>query len=132
MKQRSGTSTQSTKTGGRLAWKYEFRPLVFESTGGVGRSARRFAKDLERHIRDKLCSSAEKNFENCPNKLLTAVNFAIQRGNGAMILAREPVEEKLTADELSCIRFSLARQKKKLTRRFQGALSNGWMSMSGR
>ena len=38
-----------------------------------------------------------------------------------MILAREPVEEKLTADELSCIRFSLARQKKKA----EEALSRG-------
>ena len=41
------------------------------------------------------------------------MNVTIQRGNGAMILAREPIQEKLTGEDFTAVRLTIERQKQK-------------------
>ena len=99
--------------GGRLADQYDFVPMIFESSGGVGSSAIKFANELERRRREKLCSTADLDpKQHGSNRVLTAVNVTVQRFNSHMILAREPDLENLQPTDRKLLSMSAELDRK--------------------
>ena len=94
---------------------YEFLPMIFESSGGVGNMALKFAVELEKRRTEKLCSTAagssERNSQ--PNRLLTAINVSVQRSNAEMILAREPAQDYFLTEKLVEVDLAVASERRK-------------------
>ena len=92
--------------------KYDFTPMIFESTGGVSKEAYKLAKLLENKRREKLCSSS--SLDATPdrrNKLLTLINLTVQRCNSEALIQREPVNDIRLTKELHKVKFAVAKRK---------------------
>ena len=89
--------------------KYEFLPFIIEASGGLGKAAHGFCKELKRRRESLNCNhdpdGAKRNFS---DPLLVAISVELQRANCRMILERAPRTENLIESEVVKCRQSVA------------------------
>ena len=110
------------KNDGHLSENFIFMPIVFETSGGVSKTAHKFAKIIEAKRKLKLCSSATPDKRTYPNRLLTNINIQVQHINGTMIIDREPEPEALRLRKLVVAQIEASHEKQNARERVQGVV----------
>ena len=82
--------------------KYELLPFIVETSGGMGKAAHGFCKELKR-LRESLnCNHDPDGAKRSPasDPVLVAISVELQRANCRMILERAPCAENLIESEI--------------------------------
>ena len=90
--------------------KYDFLPFIVEASGGMGKAAHGFCKELKSRRESLNCcgvfDGGKKNTAADP--LLVAISVELQRANSRMIIQRTPQPENLIESEIEKCKQSVA------------------------
>ena len=83
--------------------KYELLPFIIETSGGLGKAAHGFCKELKRRRESLNCNHDPNGAKRSPaaDPLLVAISVELQRANCRMILERAPRAENLIESEIA-------------------------------
>ena len=95
--------------------KYELIPFIIEATGGLGRAAHGFCKELKSRRESFNCcnSSDEERVWKFSDPLIVALNVELQKINSRMLLERAPHTGNLIASEVDKCKQSVVIKRDK-------------------
>ena len=90
--------------------KYDFLPFIIEASGGMGKAAHGFCKELKRRRESVNCSSEpdDAKIYVSADPLLIAISVELQRTNCRMILERVPHSGNLIESDIAKCKQSIA------------------------
>ena len=94
--------------------KYEFLPFIIEATGGMGKAAHGFCKELKNRRASLKCNSEDDGICRWSGQdpLIMALSVELQRANSRMVLERTPQSGNLIASEIAKCQHSVAIRRK--------------------
>ena len=91
--------------------KFTFVPFVMETSGALGKAAKKFIRKLREKTNERLCSRIAQPQRTEVDPLARMISLELQRSNGAMIIERETVTESLMIKEMA--RVEMFAEKKR-------------------